>query len=601
MVVPVISEESAEVEVLEARLAKTVELTTKIAASLARLQLSGTNVETAVKPIYGKTTSLTIRAQNIDATLAALDRVRKPADIVSVEEATIKAGPQKVGLSEYLACLNRLNAGLQSLKQANMRSQQTALKRMTDLLKAGTLEMENLFRQALAEDSNAVEPLHYITKELPFPTFSAQKINVLVVLNNYLSSPIAQASGLDPDTPSIYAQIRSTYLVATLSSLSQATLNTAQRSPTDKKPYDKGSNGIIVYLNALEAIFAAEYENICHLFPSNIWTKLYASTVSSEMSALKSTIFELDRVVKANLMLDCFLAFDVIETVTPASSRLGAKTGEKEGFADALKPIRQTAQASFAVMLEDVRKTVSGLQTLPADNGVLEITQAMMGRLRRLTDYKLAITGLLIGLGDGNWKSAPTNSSASLPSLTQFDVGADGTTLLAHFCNDVIDALMIQLEAKAKTLIKKPAAVSVLLINNAFYVESQVKRSELGTIMAGAGVRAIESRRKKAVESYMEPWKEAAAFVTEERFSNAKKEKDSVKDKFKNFNALFEELVNRHKAFFWADKDVSSMMRKEVAFIVPIYAKFWDKYKEGMRDKYVKWDKQGVEQIVSGL
>lgn len=149
---------------MEARLAKTVELTTKIAASLARLQLSGTNVETAVKPIYGKTQALTIRAQNIDATLAALDRVRKPADIVSLEEATIKAGPQKVGLSEYLACLKRLNQGLQSLQQANMRSQQTALNRMTTMLKAGTLELENLFRQALAEDSNAVEPLHYITK-----------------------------------------------------------------------------------------------------------------------------------------------------------------------------------------------------------------------------------------------------------------------------------------------------------------------------------------------------------------------------------------------------------------------------------------------------
>jgi exocyst complex protein 7 len=38
--------------------------------------------------------------------------------------------------------------------------------RQTGLLKAGSLELEELFRQTLVEDSVPVEPLHYITKGL---------------------------------------------------------------------------------------------------------------------------------------------------------------------------------------------------------------------------------------------------------------------------------------------------------------------------------------------------------------------------------------------------------------------------------------------------
>lgn len=74
--------------------------------------------------------------------------------------------PQKVGLSEYLASLTRVNEGLITLKKSNLRSTQKAVQQMTGLLKTGSLQLEELFRQTLAEDSKPLEPLHYITKRL---------------------------------------------------------------------------------------------------------------------------------------------------------------------------------------------------------------------------------------------------------------------------------------------------------------------------------------------------------------------------------------------------------------------------------------------------
>src|SRR5690606_5769721 len=144
----------------------------------------------------------------------------------------------------------------------------------------------------------------------------------------------------------------------------------------------------------------------------------------------------------------------VIETVTPTASNLGAKTGDREGFADALKPIRQTAQGSFSEILEDVKRKAGTLVSLPSDNSVCDLTTDVMNRLRRLADYRVAITGLLIGLGDGNWRT-PTSRNQALPTLQQFDVGADGNILLSHFLTDDFDALLSNLDTKARTMLKK--------------------------------------------------------------------------------------------------------------------------------------------------
>lgn len=372
---------------------------------------------------------------------------------------------------------------------------------------------------------------------------------MLAVLNDFLSSTLAQASGIQSNAIQIYAELRSQYIVNTLSSLAQATLNTASRRGATSL-YDKGSNGIVMYTRALESIFLSEYENISRLFAPSSWTKIYSQTVAPALQAFATTIRDLDKFVRANMMTDCYLAYDVIETVTPTASKLGAKTGDKEGFADALKPIRQSAQGSFSDILEDVKRKAATLVTLPADNGVCEITTDVMARLRRLCDYRLAITGLLIGLGDGNWRNPGGARTAALPSLQQFDVGADGNLLLSRFCVDVIDALLTQLDSKSRILLKKSGAAAVLMINNTFFIENQIARSELAAIMSPSVLKGIEMKRKRAVGDYMESWKECATYLMDTTYTGKQgskisaKERDGVKDKFKVGTCLFH---YRHK------------------------------------------------------
>lgn len=72
--------------------------------------------------------------------------------------------PAKVGLPDFIASLDRTTQALGELKQSNLRSNQQAIAELNSLLKRGTKQLEDVFREILRQDARMVEPLHYITK-----------------------------------------------------------------------------------------------------------------------------------------------------------------------------------------------------------------------------------------------------------------------------------------------------------------------------------------------------------------------------------------------------------------------------------------------------
>ncbi|KAG0639561.1 Cullin repeat-like-containing domain protein, partial [Tuber brumale] len=442
-------ERSAEVEVLEPKLSETADLSTEIALSFKELSASAQHVERAVKPIYNKTQSLTVPSGHIDELISAIDRVRQPTDPISKGERTIRQelalttplhGPSKTGLTEYFASLRRINEALSCLKKSNLRRSHKTVTQMTSRSEAGSLQLEDLFRQAFAVGSKSVEPLHFITKGV------------------------------------------------------------------SKKP--RADLGVFV---------------------------------------------------KQNMAWDCFLAFDVIGNVQPASVRLKTKTCKQGGFAEALKPLRATAQSSFSYFLEDVKKTGQGLIALHLDNTVAEMTEP-----------------------DGNWNRPYTAPVLMPPS---FDLGADGTLLLSNLCSNAIDQLIHELEQKARVMIKKNSTVAVFMANNVHFIESNIRTRDFRKIMSNQARAKVNKWRKDAVKMYMEKWKERAAFLIDVTYTkhqgggrlnlNSKK-KEGVKEKFKNFNIVFEDLIQKQKSYTFRDKEVRAMLSKEFEFIGQLYGRLYD-------------------------
>lgn len=72
--------------------------------------------------------------------------------------------PAKVGLTEYMASLKRVDRALSQMTATNLRANQQAIGDFNELLSEGSTNLQGLFRSSLLEFAKPVEPLHYITK-----------------------------------------------------------------------------------------------------------------------------------------------------------------------------------------------------------------------------------------------------------------------------------------------------------------------------------------------------------------------------------------------------------------------------------------------------
>lgn len=513
------------------------------------------------------------------------------------------------------------------MKQTNLRTNQQAVSDLSKLLKAGNTQLEGHFQRLLQEDSRPVEPLYYTMKDKAFPMLSQDKTTRLGLINSYIGSSMRQ-SGVSGESPvlQLYASVRSPYLTSTLQTLASAALSTARKKTPDAI-YRQGENGIGHYAKAMEAAFLAEYDNICGLFSRDEWSRVFNLTCQGPVSEMARTLRELNIHIKNNLTTDCYLAYEIIEIISNLSSNLDGRTGElKPTFAAALKPIRETGKSSLGELLEDTRRRISNLPTIPGDGAALPITSETMTRLQTMVDFLRPISSIMISIGDGGWKSAPTsnNSADQIPTLKSFDVGADGEQIFAHYSVDTIDTLLTSLEARAKPVLKGKPTLGVFIANNATVIERSIRNSVLQRLLQSR-MGDVDKWRKTGAQLYTLAWREPSAHLLDVQYTNrgnrppsgsaaaidsaailkglSSKDKDSIKEKFRLFNISFDELVAKHKSLSM-EREVREMLGRQVQqMIEPLYGRFWDRYHEvdKGKGKYVKYDKGSIAGVFLSL
>ena len=430
----------------------------------------------------------------------------------------------------------------------------------------------------------------------------------------------------------IYSDIRRPYLVDSLQNLSLASISTSKKKNPDEL-YRQGSNAINQYAKAIEGIFLAEFQNISASFPRHDWTAAFETTCRGALAEFAKTLRELSLHIKSNLTTDCFLAYEIIDVVTDVAHHLNSETGEPLPFGDALKTVREIAKFSLPELLEDQRRRIMSMVVLPADGSAIPFTSETMTRLQTLTAYSRSPSSILASIGDGNWtQSAPANrpniSSTSLPSLKSLDVGADGAQLLTHYVLDTLEAHLTSLESRARVLLKSKAVHGVFISNTVALIDRMIRSSDLASLIgANPGAQSkIDIWRRKGVSTYMDAWREPSSALLDSTRTNASgarppsgaslssaevvkslgsKEKDAIKEKFKLFNASFDECVKRHKELSpGMEREVRSELTREVGHQVePLYARFYDRYEalDKGKGKYVKYDKGSLAAALASL
>jgi exocyst complex protein 7 len=609
-------EARAEVDVLQSRLEKTTQLSKKIQACLGRLEATGKSVRDVSGPLNGETKKLQVLGNNIDSVLASIERLRQPSESKDDEEAIIRQGPEKSGLSNYLNSIKRLNKALDSMKASNLRANQQTMADLQRLIKSGNTQLENSFDKVLRlETPRSVEPLHFITKNNPFPIISPGSISQLALMNSYVSGN----SHAENPLVKIYAEARGPYLSETLVNLAYASVNTAKKKSPDAI-YRAGTNGIGMYARAMEGLFVAEHENICSIFMRQDWGPAFQTACQAPLAEMARTIREINNHIKSHLNTDCYLAYEVTEIISGLSNNLETRTGElKATLGAALKPVRETAKSSLGELLDDTKRKVASVQALPSDGAPMAVVSDTMKRLQSMVDFLRPISSIMISLGDGGWRSgAAANSSMdAIPSLASFDIGADGKDIFAHYCTDTIDALMSALEQKARLLLKGKSILGVFLANSVTIIERMIRDSDLRPLLEGR-LGGLDGWRKKAKAFYSEACKDVSMHLFDVIHTNraqrppsgssesasivkglSSRDKESIKGKFQTFNVSFDDLIARHKSYSM-EREVRQMFARDMQqMLEPLYNRFWDRYHEidKGKGKYVKYDKSSISAV----
>ena len=629
------AEESAEVEVLLASLTKTKDLTKRIASSLTRLDSSGKIVREAIGPIYSNTQQLQTTSRNIDRVNEAIERLRQPLDTRGQEETIIRAGPKAGSLPQYLSALKRVDKALGDLTSTNLRANQVAISDFHSLLTTGVTQLHDLYRNALQDDVQTIEPLHYITKSLSFPTLSQDRVQMLGQIATAIASASAQSAKLgqrdDDSAAKIYAEVRGDYLNKSLQNLATASISTVKVKKDDSKIYRSGDSGISAYAQGLEGMILAEHENTSRIFPNDS-SRVLAQTCTTTIATFSRTMTELNRHIKSRLLSDCFLAYEILELITPLSYRIESTTAAlRSQISDALRPIRETARSSFAEVLTLTRSAAESTTSLPPDGRPIALVNSTALRLQSFSTFDRPTLTLLNSLGDGGWRnpSASPNQAATQSSLSlELTPSTENPNLLSHYLLDLLSSLLDPLVKTSSTIHRTKPLAGIFQLNCiALLSRSITTHPDLARYLSiSPHSQKLDAYRKTASSLYMAAWRDACTHLFDTiptstsgaRNSGAlestqiikglsSKDKDKIKEKFRAFNSTFDELVARHKSLYM-EKEVKGLLGREVgALIEPLYTRFWERYHEvdkkkaGKGGATVKYTKAEIASTLASL
>ena len=610
------AEESAEVEVLLAQAKRHEELGRKIKASLSRLEAIGSDLEEAAGPVYNDTGTLQTTTQNADRLLEAITKTQSPLEGRAEDERMVREGPEAVGLPNYVACLRRVERKYDQLIRSSVRANQDAGQEMSQLLNFGAKRLQELFEDTLKAASVPVEPLEFITRKRPFPTFSQGTLAPLAEVRAFFASTQSNNATIAIQN---YADIRGRYLQGSLTNLASATKTTAKRQNAEDF-YRKDTCAINTYATGIVLSFDAEWSNIRSIFGSSDHGRVLEMATGKPLAELAQVLKDLCGQIKANINTDCFLAYDVIGVINDLAFEMDKRTGQlKQNIFGTVKPVRDIAKQSLHDLIDDVHQRVNALGYLPMDGAALPLTALITARLQAMTEYRAPLGSIMSSVGDGNWTSSGNISSSSVPTLKSFDVNPNTDSLLAHYVDDTIDALFRDFESKSRNIHKQKHVTGVFLLNNLVVAERMIRSSGLAPYFPNGQSPRLESWKAKATKSTMNPWDDLirTTLMDQQNTSRDKrgnrppsgagpgenaslvknlssKERDAIKDKFKSFNIRFDDLCAKHRELIPAmEREVRPMLAKEIhRSLENMYKRFYDRYHEidKGKGKYVKYD-----------
>ncbi|KAE8677938.1 hypothetical protein F3Y22_tig00111467pilonHSYRG00043 [Hibiscus syriacus] len=173
----------------------------------------------------------------------------------------------------------------------------------------------------------------------------------------------------------------------------------------------------------------------------------------------------------------------------------------------------------------------------------------------------------------------------------------------------ILELLDSALEAKSK-LYKDTALSCIFLMNNERYMLQKIKASaELHQAMRDTWCRKTSSELRNYHNTYKrETWMKLLSCLNVEGLNvNGKVVKPVLKERFKSFNAMFDEIHKTQSSWVVNDKQLQSELRVSIsAIVIPAYRSFLARFSGTLdpgrqTEKYIKFQPDDIEACIEEL
>lgn len=275
----------------------------------------------------------------------------------------------------------------------------------------------------------------------------------------------------------------------------------------------------------------------------------------------------------------------------------GSVRSEAKGI---LMRLGEAARGTFAEFDNAIQRESS--KTPIPGGAVHPLTRYVMNYIKLLCDYTDTLKQLL----GGKKKEIPKllGDSSGVPDYIDDERGSEEeSSPLAVQINWLTCVLQNNLEGKSK-IYKDPALTHLFLMNNVHYIVQKVRSSEVRALVGDDWLRKHTSMVRQMATSYQRAaWSKVLLFLKDEGIQSAGGVVSRVilKERFKNFNAAFDEVHKVESQWVVLDPQLRDELRISIAAkLLPAYRAFVGRYGHFIEtgkhpDKYIKYTVEDLE------
>ncbi|XP_043703234.1 exocyst complex component EXO70A1-like [Telopea speciosissima] len=276
--------------------------------------------------------------------------------------------------------------------------------------------------------------------------------------------------------------------------------------------------------------------------------------------------------------------------------------------------VRVQAAEILSRLVEAVRGILSEFENavqretskIPVPGGTIHpLTRYVMNYINLISDYKQTLLDLIVSIPS---TASRYSDDPSTPDL-EFPEPENRSPLALHLVW-IIVILESNLEGKSK-LYKDSSLAHLFLMNNVHYIVQKVKRSpELQEMIGDDYLRKLMGKFRQAATSYQRStWVRILHSLRDEglhvsgSFSSGVS-KTALRERFKTFNAMFEEVHRTQATWLVPDPQLREELRISMSEkIIPAYRSFLGRFRSHIEsgkhpEMYIKYSVEDLETAV---